>query len=172
MDPNSWEVEDNKCNPYKVTQPDNSGDVGNANICKFAPQATAPMPLEAIQDLFEKTIKKTSSVLKPDRAPPGTVWVTKDFFAKSPGGVSGDSLKDDTLGFFSLVMSYAKADKCPDDEDCANSVKDVTSIMPRNDFSSIYKLLKDNGGMPDITGSLWDLVLALSCFKNSGSDVV
>jgi hypothetical protein len=180
MPDNSWEIEGIDCK-WEVTNPENSGDVGNGNICRFAPQATAPMPLEAIQDLFGKATTRPQGktyALLPGPQQKNLVYVTKDFFQASspPGGLQGDSLKDDVLGFFSLVVSYAKANKCPEDEDpteCRSSIKDLTtSIMPRNDFTSMYKLLKTQNAMPSIQGSLWDLVATLSCYKNSGSNVV
>lgn len=167
MNPNSFAIDQNECNNWKITSPENSGDAAQIT---FSSQATAPMPLEAVQDLFGKAIRGETTVLLPGRTPAGTVYVTKDFFQTSPGGLAPDSLKDDILGFFSLVLSYAKADKS-EDTLTGGSVKDVTSIMPRNDFSLIYKLLKDSGAMPSIQGSLWDLVSTLSCYKNDGSNV-
>jgi hypothetical protein len=165
MSDNSFEIEDNECNPWEVFEPENSGDVAGLT---WAPQATSPMPLEAIHDLFGKIIRTDQHVLIPRRPQKNLVYVTKDFFqaSQSPGGLAGDSVKDDVLGFLSLVLSYAKADKTGDSD---TSIKDTTSIMPRTDFSSIYKRLKDDGAMPNIQGSLWDMVVTLSCYANDGN---
>jgi hypothetical protein len=169
MDLNSFEINQNECNNWKIIDPENSGDAAK---CKFSTQATAPMPLEAIQDLFGKATRIETSALIPGKKPQGTVYVTKDFFqaSPSPGGLVPDSLRDDVLGFFSMIVSYAKASKI-ESELPNGSVKDVTSIMPRSDFSSIYKLLKDSGAMPSIQGSLWDLINTISCYKNDGNNV-
>ncbi|KAF2795961.1 hypothetical protein K505DRAFT_359715 [Melanomma pulvis-pyrius CBS 109.77] len=151
MTPNSFEIDQNECNNWKVVLPVISGV---ATAVSFSPQATAPMPFES----HSRTVSKSYN----ER--------TFDFFqaSPSPGGLALDSLKDDTLGFFSLVMSYAKVDKKAPNMD--GSVKEATSIMPRNDFSLIYKLLKDSGAMPSIQGSLWDLINTLSCYKNDPND--
>jgi hypothetical protein len=156
MSDNSFEIEDNECNPWEVFEPENSGDVAGLT---WAPQATSPMPLQAIHDLFGKIIRTDQHVLIPRRPQKNLVYVTKDFFqaSQSPGGLAGDSVKDDVLGFLSLVLSYAKADKTGDSD---TSIKDTTSIMPRTDFSSIYKRLKDDGAMPNIQGS---------CYANDGN---
>ncbi|KAF1969178.1 hypothetical protein BU23DRAFT_571747 [Bimuria novae-zelandiae CBS 107.79] len=134
-----FEIEGNECNPWKIIAPEEPGTAfGN----RWASQATAPLPLEVIQDLFRKarSDRKSSSLLPQIGTPDGTVCVTKLFFqaASPPGGLDPDSLKDDFLGFLSLVLSYAKADKSGKD-----SIKEATSLMPRNDFSRMYQLLKD-----------------------------
>jgi hypothetical protein len=170
MKDNSFSIDGSECNPWDVRMPATSGAAAQ---CNFAPQATAPMPLEAIQDLFGKWVRdEKDTVLLPQNRGQDTVWVTKDFFQASspPGGLDKGSLKDDLSGFFSLVLSYAKYDKYKDDQ---LSIKSVTPIMPRNDFSSIWKRLKDDDAVPTIQGSLWDLISTLACYKNvyKSSDV-
>lgn len=106
---------------------------------------------------------KSTSVLL--RTNPGNrmVYVTKDFFQSKPNGISSDSVKDDVLGFFSLVVLYAKSAKVEEDDD---SPKDLLSIMPRTDFTNLFKQVK-----PAVPGKLYDIVSTLACYKNSGAKV-
>lgn len=62
-DPNV-NMDQSKCNPWKINQPEKGG--GAADI-SWAPQVTAPLPLEAISDLFSKMVTGSSSV---DQATP------------------------------------------------------------------------------------------------------
>ncbi|KAL1602366.1 hypothetical protein SLS60_005782 [Paraconiothyrium brasiliense] len=165
MKPNSFEIEGNECNNWKVFRP---FEVKTDDI-PFNAQATAPMPLEAVQDLFRISKTRIQSPLVPASGADDAVYVTKDFFQASPGGVRSDSLKDDTLAFFSIVMSYAKAETDFSSKP-GKSIKSTIPIMPRNDFTTIYKKLKEDSAIPTIDGSLWDLVNKLSCYKNGGND--
>jgi len=44
-------IDQSKCNPWKIVEPEKRG--GAAGV-KWAPQVTAPLPLEAISDLSSK----------------------------------------------------------------------------------------------------------------------
>ncbi|KAJ4348830.1 uncharacterized protein N0V89_010208 [Didymosphaeria variabile] len=166
MDSNSFEIEGNDCNNWKVVRPFQP----EVDEIRFNAQATAPLPLEAVQDLFRIYKTKIQSPLVPASGDAlEAVYVTKDFFQASPGGVTSDSLKDDTLAFFSIVMSYAKTSTDFSSEP-GRSIKSIIPIMPRNDFTTIYKRLKEDNAIPTIDGSLWDLVSKLSCYKNEGDD--
>jgi len=159
-------VDQSKCNPWKITQPETGG--GAANI-GWAPQVTAPLPLEAISDLFSYIVTKSSSnnqapILLPSRNPSNQmVYVTKEFFQSKPNGISSDSVKADVLGFFSLVISYAKAAKTEMEDE---SPKELSSIMPRTDFTNIFKQVKQA-----VPGTLYDIVKILACYKNNGKNV-
>jgi len=88
------------------------------------------------------------------------VYVTKDFFQSKPNGISSDSVKSGVLGFFSLVISYARS-ASPEDED--TSPKDLSSLMPRIDFTNLFKQV-----MPAVPAPLYEIVNILACFKISG----
>lgn len=98
-------VQGSNCNLWKITKPAHGGQ---PDQIKWAPQVTAPLPLEAIGDLFAKVVADTRSELLPSNPSPKMVWVNKDFFQSNPNTISADSVKGDVLGFFSLVLSYAK----------------------------------------------------------------
>lgn len=159
-------VDQSRCNPWEIAEPKTGG--GAANI-GWAPQVTAPLPLEAISDLFSYIVtgscsNSQASTLLPIRNPGNRmVYVTKDFFQSKPNGISSDSAKADVLGFFSLVISYAKAAKAEMEDDCP---KELTSIMPRTDFKNIFKQVKQS-----VPGTLYDIVKILACYKNNGKNI-
>lgn len=90
--------------------------------------------------------------------------VTKDFFKTNPGGIAPESVKDDVLGFFSLVLSYAKGAEIFEEGDYP---KEIMSIMPRTDFVTLYDQVKTA-----VPGQLYDIVKALACFQNKGTGAV
>ena len=91
------------------------------------------------------------------------VYVTKDFFQAKPNGISSDTVKDDVLGFFSLVVSYAKGAK---DEEEDTSPKEIISLMPRTDWTNLFNQVK-----PAVPGTLYDIVNILACYSGSGSSL-
>lgn len=163
-------IDESECDKRKITKPESTGDIARL---LWAPQVTAPMPLEAVQELFRKVWTKEPSHLLPSKHRESIrkkiFHVTGDFFQASPGGLSGGALKDDILGFFSLVLSYAKAKLSGDEE---HSIKQETSIMPRNDFFSMYGLLRSQNRIPSFKGSLFDLFKVLACYKNKDDGTV
>ncbi|KAF3759970.1 hypothetical protein M406DRAFT_75343 [Cryphonectria parasitica EP155] len=82
--------------------------MGKASNLAWAKQATGPMPLEAIHYLINLAVTKQRNVLIGTKAS-NLVYVTKEFFQESPLGIEEATVKDDVLGFFSLVLTYAKA---------------------------------------------------------------
>lgn len=64
------------------------------------------------------------------------VYVTKDFFQSKPNRISSESFEADVLGFFSLVIPYAKSARTEVED---QSPKDLTSLMPRTDFTNLFK---------------------------------
>ncbi|TVY32682.1 hypothetical protein LSUB1_G007618, partial [Lachnellula subtilissima] len=168
MNPNSFNIDQSTCNPWKITTPDAGGDSG---AILWAPQVTAPLPLEAISDLFAKNTANQEHPLLPKLNAQGKralvsqrmISVTKDFFQSSPNKISSTAVKDDVLGFFSLVMSYAKSAKAFGEDE---SPKMLTTIMPRSDFTTIFAQVK--GAVP---GTLYDIVKVLACYKNDGTNV-
>ncbi|KAF2201339.1 hypothetical protein GQ43DRAFT_480789 [Delitschia confertaspora ATCC 74209] len=151
-------VKDNKCNPWKIQE------AGAVDTLKWQPQVTVPLPLEAINDLFGQALKgATHPLLGKTNPGRGLTHVTKDFFQSKPNGMAADGVKDDLLGFLSLVMSYAKNARHFED---ASSPKELTSIMPRTEFVTMYNMVKGQ-----VKGDLYDLIEVLACYKNSGDKV-
>lgn len=152
------DVEDSTCNPWTITSPTIGGAAGER---EWALQVTAPLPLEAIHDLFRIAVAGGSSPLLPQsdaQRGMGMVYVTKDFFQANPNGISSDSVTDDLLGFLSLVISYAKGAGyvLP-----GFSPKTIISIMPRTDWTNLFKQVESA-----IRGSLYDIVKILACYNS------
>ena len=165
---NEWNIDGNNCNPWKVTNPKSGNKQGDLI---WALQATAPLPFEAISDLEAEALGTTNSPLLPSVRPGrGVVSVTKDFFQSSPNGISSDSVKADVLGFFGVVISYAKGATDISDNPTygTSSPKITTSIMPRTEFVTLYAQVKST--LPG-SGTLYDLVKILACYTNQEDGV-
>ncbi|KAL8881308.1 MAG: hypothetical protein Q9198_001467 [Flavoplaca austrocitrina] len=149
------DVENSNCNPWTIVQPSKDGAIRQL---PWAMQATAPLPLEAIHDLFRKAVANEASPLLPGiNSARNMAFVTKDFFQANPNGISPDSVRADVLGFFSLVLSYAKgASKVTS----GNSAKNIISIMPRTDWTNLFNQIR-----PAVPGELYDLVKVLACYR-------
>ncbi|KAL8747738.1 MAG: hypothetical protein Q9190_000437, partial [Brigantiaea leucoxantha] len=157
--PNTVAIElDDDCQDWEIFRPEMGG---NAAGILFSVQATAPMPLEAIQDVLSKAAAEQTSPLIPSIRPNrGVVLVTKDFFQSKPNGIDPENVKDDVLGFFSLLLSYVKgASVLPQDQ----SPKNIISIMPRSDWSTLFKQVSSA-----VPGDLYDLVKVLGCYRDYG----
>lgn len=131
-------------------------------------QATAPLPLEAINDLMMFAVDENS----PQNALSGKrwgncVWVNEDFFKSKPSGITS-SVGQDVMGFLSLVLTYAKSTS---QLSADNSVKSLSSIMPRTNFVTMYASIKSKLG-PKLSGSsgLYNLVKTLACYENKRHD--
>lgn len=138
-------------------------------------QATAPMPLAGINDLFELAAKNqaSKSVLHSGLTSRTNrmVWVNKDFFKLKPQGNS--DVSNDALGFLSMLMTYTKGvhtinDHIKRDE----SPKMMTSIMPRTYFTTMFDLVKADLKFTSTTTGLYDLIKVLSCYKVYFDDTV
>lgn len=168
MDKNEWNIDGNNCNPWEVTKPSKGG---SQDSLIWQTQVTAPLPFEAINDLLAAALSvPVSSPLLPSIRPgKNVVSVTKDFFQSKPNGISSDSVKADVLGFFSLVISYAKKATENDPPQYSDvSPKNTISIMPRTEFVTLYAQVK--GALPG-SDSLYNLVKVLACYKNDGDSV-
>ncbi len=108
MDKNQYEIQGSPCNPWYIYQPEEKD-----NYPKFTwqPQITAPMPLEAINELFydlQHYIEDApSQILTRRRKPLGVIHMTQDFFQSKPEGNAHTDIKDDVYGFLSLLVTYA-----------------------------------------------------------------
>ncbi len=151
------DVVDSICNPWTIVQP--SVDGASTRLV-WLMQVTAPLPLEAIYNLFRKAIADEASPLLPEFSPASNVvLVTKDFFQANPNGISPDSVGDDVLGFFSLLISYAKrASRVIG----GYSPKTIISIMPRTDWTILFNQVRQA-----VPGELYELVKVLACYKHS-----
>lgn len=94
MDKKEWDIDGNKCNPWKVTRP-STGDTQASFL--WGTQVTAPLPFEAIGDLFAAAISKpvTSPLLPSIKPEKNVISVIKDFFQSNPNRISSDSVKAD-----------------------------------------------------------------------------
>ena len=168
MPNNQWDIDGNNCNPWAITKPQIAN---SANSLVWGTQVTAPLPFEAINDLFAAALVTpvTSPLLPSVMASRNIVSVTQKFFQSSPNGISPDSVKADVLGFFSLVISYAKkATTTSPPKYSSTSPKFTIPIMPRTEFVTLYAQVKST--LPG-TGTLYDLVKILACYKNDEDDV-
>ena len=169
MPNNQFNVDGNTCNPWAIILPQTGNLPGNL---MWAMQVTAPLPFEAINDLFEKTLVPpvTSPLLAGFRPSENIVSVTQEFFQSTPNGISPNSVKADVLGFLSLIMSYAKSAKPTNPAVYSTkSPKNTISIMPRTDFVTLYAQVQST--LPLGSGTLYGLVKVLACYKNYESDV-
>lgn len=169
MPQNTWDIDENECNPWHVSGP----SAFNPDYLSWQVQATAPLPFEAISDLFaESIVTSPSSPLLPataNIAKRNKISVTSKFFQSSPNGITSGSVKQDLLGFFSLVVSYAKAASSTDPPIYQEeSPKSRLSIMPRTDFVTLYAQV--SGALPG-SDTLYNLVKVLACYKNDDDDV-
>ena len=162
---NIFEIGASDCNPWAITLPETGG---GANGISWAPQVTAPLPLEAISNLFAKAVSLQGSALLPTVfISRNMVSVTSDFFQSSPNGITSQSVTADVLGFFSLILSYAKAARSESED---SSPKELTSIMPRTDFTTIFAQVSSK--LPSTPGALYNLVKVLGCYNNTGDTVM
>lgn len=168
MPNNKWEIDGNNCNPWVISIPTTGNNIDRLG---WSVQVTAPLPFEAINNLFAAAlVTSATSPLLPFYQPwRNIVSVTQKFFQASPNGISPDSVKADVLGFFSLVISYAKlATPTNPPNYMTRGPKFTISIMPRTEFVTLYAQVKSI--LPG-TGTLYNLVKILTCYKNYEDDV-
>ena len=167
MPNNQWNIDDNGCNPWSISEPPTADTKG----LYWAPQYTVPLPFEAINDLFAAAVREQKITFIPTYRPSArAVSVNQKFFQSSPNGIKSDSVKADVLGFFSLVLTYIKFTEETDPPVFSTrSPKFSTFIMPRTEFVNLYAQVKST--LPG-TGTLYDLVKVLACYKNDEDDEV
>lgn len=141
---------------------------------------TAPLPLQSIQDLIVKSVALEENWLLPHRATEdftasslgkNFIAVKPSFFQSPATGINPNYVSGDMLGFFSMVLSYAKhADEAYSD----SSPKHILSIMPRTDFTTIFNTIRryvpgtnyPNDWRP---GALYSLLKILACYVEVNS---
>lgn len=146
-------------------------------LAPLQPQVTAPMMLEGIYDLMVIGAKRELNPLQRDHEYLKETYalVTKDWFqSEFLSGLSGDQHGDplawvtkDVLAFFSLLLSNAKMAGDLDDLPFKHSSpKIMMPIMPRTDWTTIYKQIKHK-----IPGNrLVDIIKVLACYKDEEQD--
>ncbi|KAI8944110.1 hypothetical protein F4801DRAFT_572847 [Xylaria longipes] len=140
-----------------------SRSLGKPEDMKWQRQITAPMPLEALNDIIGRAradyVQPPLSLLPlfSSRAK-SLVYVSAEFFQSMPMSPALDA-----LGFFSLVLSYVKA---ADRYVSGQSPKFQVPIMPRNDFQSMFNLIKGGLGSSLDSGSdaLYTIIKTLACY--------
>ncbi|PLB46617.1 hypothetical protein P170DRAFT_427923 [Aspergillus steynii IBT 23096] len=160
-EPAVWHI-----NPFYVVYPEAPKDV---DTIKWSYQVTAPMPLRAINNLMRQGKRNMTSPLLPSltRLTDRMNWVQRGFFRSRPEGIDPSDLSEDALGFFALVLSYAKASAYGAAE---KSPKMDTSIMPRTDFVAMFQLT----GLERLleNKSLYEIVRVGACYNAVDDDIV
>lgn len=111
---------------------------GKASNMAWSKQATGTMPLEAIHYLIKSAVTKEHNLLLGSKTD-NFVYVTKEVFQANPLGINEADVKEDVMGFFSLVLTYAKsAHKIQQ----VGAIKALSSIMPRTNLLMMYKLVQ------------------------------
>lgn len=153
------DIADSPCNPWTIGL-----DIPLDQIL-WSRQVTAAMPLAAINNLMLLAESGSIHALLPfiSSQKSNMKWIQSSFFQSSPMGISANGIDDDALGFFALVLAYAKS---ADNRGPADSPKKLTSIMPRTDFVNMFNMVR-----PSIvgytTGSLYGIVKILACYTNT-----
>lgn len=160
--------------PWTISTPNSPNPRSTLQFIWYS-HVTAPLPLQSIQDLIVKAVALEENWLLP-HAPTedftysvlgkNFIAVKRSFFQSPAIGINPNHVTDDMLGFFSMVLSYAKH---ADDVDSDSSPKYLLSIMPRTDFTTIFNTLRrfvpgtyyPNNWRP---GSLYSLIKILACY--------
>ena len=135
----------------------------------WAPQVTAPMPLEALYSLMKENLENDDSdhnILDGySYRGQNLVVVTQEYFQSNTNGIDASKVTDDVLGFCSLVLSYAKAASQTLQPD--QSPKLFITFMPRTEFNTIYHQVESK-----IPGDLFTLFNSLACYKTNDNGQV
>jgi len=93
------------------------------------------------------------------------VFVTKEHFQSSPGGIGPEKATDDVLAFCTLVLSYAKNAKDPLQP--GSSPKIFTTFTPRTHFNKMLSHVSSK--LPAKGDELWALFNILACYQRGGT---
>ena len=163
--PNTVNIANSNCNPWRISVSPRQ----DPNNLPWAPQITAPMPLEALYSLMIENEANgiDKNILDGTNFNPTAILVvvTKDYFMSNPNNIDQSQMTDDVLAFCSLVLSYAKAASNTLRAD--QSPKLFTVFMPRTEFISLFGIVKSK-----LTGDLFTLFNNLACYKTDNGEVV
>ena len=151
-------IESDTCHDWEVYLPEHEQQ--NLNSIIWLLQATAPMPLQGIQSLLTTALEGGVSELLPGTSSirkRGVQVVSADYFQSNPNGMNPTVAQQSLLGFLSLLVSYVKGAKS---EVADKSPKEIISIMPRTDWTTMYGQVR---GL--VQGDLYELVQILVCYK-------
>ena len=160
--------------PWRIWTP-NSPNPRSTTQFIWYPHVTAPLPLQSIQGLIVKAVALEENPLLPHAATEtftqsvlgrNFIAVKRSFFQSPATGINPNYVTDDMLGFFSMVLSYAKH---ADDAYIDESPKNLLSIMPRTDFTTLFNTIRrfvpgTNYPSSWRPGSLYSLIKILACY--------
>ncbi|KAK4690448.1 hypothetical protein P7C71_g6347, partial [Lecanoromycetidae sp. Uapishka_2] len=142
---------------------------------EWAPQITAPMPLEGLYSLMKEQLTDPDLDSRNDLDGFPTqedgngdgylIVVTQKYFQSNTNGIDGSKVTDDVLAFCSLVLSYAKLASISLGP--TQSPKLFTTFMPRTEFTTIYTMVENK-----IPGDLFTLFNSLACYTTENGNVV
>ncbi|KAJ0162519.1 hypothetical protein CTA2_4429 [Colletotrichum tanaceti] len=168
--------ESDVCNPWKKTF------LSRFRRDEWHVQATAPLMLEAIQDLLIAAFEGKKHPLLFSRKSPRRqdvvyvekAWLNPIHFEELPGGIN--SVTKDVLGFLSIVLMNIKTAQVQEgliwDERAKLGIpvagpKVLGWIMPRNNWVSVFRLVQMR--LPHRGSNLWNILEHLACYRNSKS---
>ena len=149
------------CNPWIITGLAPNKDKGKII---WAPQVTAPMPLEALYFLMRENVQQQQ--IDRNILNGGTSFVTgqniqlvtQAYFQSATLNMNHKTVTDDMLGFCTLVLSYAKIAGLKQSRNV--SPKHKIPFMPRTEFNKIYAQVSSKFTIP-----LFQILNILACYK-------
>ncbi|KAH0427778.1 hypothetical protein CcaCcLH18_09484 [Colletotrichum camelliae] len=145
---------------------------------KWDVQATAPLMLEAVQDLLIAAVQKEAHplVIQDKNWSKNLVYVQKNwldskYFQEATGG--SDWATKDVMGFLSIMLSNIKMAReltasvfhpARRNAYLTQGPKTLVWLMPRNSWTSVFSLVERK--LPESVG-LWEILEHLSCYQNT-----
>ena len=129
------------------------------------------MPLEALYFLMQEFVKNAKTnrhVLVGESSfttGQNIQLVTRQHFQSASLGIDPSTVTDYLLGFFTLLMSYAKAAALK--QDTGVSPKHWLTFMPRTDFNTIYAQVSSK-----LKKNLFGIMNILACYTTDQNQEV
>ena len=157
-----------QCNPWTIVGLTPTKDKAGM---LWAPQITAPMPLEALYSLMKENVQKANTDPSRNILNGATSFttgqniqlVTKDYFVSPSLNIDRSTITDDILGFCTLILSYAKAANLEQNPDV--SPKHKIPFMPRTEFNTIYAQVRSKFEITLFDLQVFDIFNILACYK-------
>ena len=141
-----------------------------ANTVFFGAQITTSMPLDAVYKLMKDAkAGKSSEVYASGLSKKNSnihIVQKQDFADAKLTDIKENDITDDFLGFFTLLVSYAKSTK---DMKPSEGPKHSLSVMPRTDFAAMYAMFKAKIE-PQYQGGCWDLYSIVKALAKKQGD--